>query len=613
MFFDQTFINNLRSRVSIADVVSTFVRLRPKGKGEFTGLCPFHQEKTPSFTVSDAKGFYHCFGCGVHGDVIKFVMEQRGLSYPEAIKDLAAQAGLALPKFSKESVQQQKRIDDSYEVMELAAKWFESNLHQTNAIEARRYLKERGLTEETIKKFRIGFAPDNRDSLNSYLKNEGVVQNLILANGLVGEAEGTRQIYDRFRGRIIFPIFDSGGKVIAFGGRILDNTKEVAKYLNSSETDLFKKSYVLYGYNFARDKAYKKEQIIIVEGYMDVIAMHQAGFDNTVAPLGTAVTEFHMQHLWKICKDPVFCLDGDNAGLRASKKTAENYIAILEPGYSMKFAFLKEQKDPDEVIKVKGVKAMENIINSATNLADFIWEQSLRDANPTTPEKKAEFAENLFEIAKSIKNTTVGRFYQEDFKKRVNDFMYANKKKGSNIIAFPKMNLPPTQVKTSINQDVIESIKEKIIVFSTLYPKIFIDSQKEEFLGNLSSKNKNLENICSLVIEFLSYSSPEGVNYKGFENYLIEKGHDSQLNYLQNTSLKEEFRHCTTEQDINLAWGYLLSEFYLILAEREMDIFFSENKNDDNKFINLQSQINALRKERDYNRRVFEESTSNEI
>lgn len=606
MFFDQTFINNLRSRTSIADVISSFMRLKPKGKGEFTGLCPFHQEKTPSFTVSDAKGFYHCFGCGAHGDVIKFVMEQRGLSYPEAIKDLAAQAGLALPVFSKETVQQQKRIDDSYEVMELATKWFESNLHQTNAVEARRYLKDRGLTEETIKKFRIGFAPDNRDGLNSYLKNEGVEQNLILANGLVGEAEGTRQIYDRFRGRIIFPIFDSGGKVIAFGGRILDNNKEVAKYLNSPETDLFKKSYVLYGYNFARDKAYKKEQIIIVEGYMDVIAMHQAGFDNTVAPLGTAVTEFHLQHLWKICKDPVFCLDGDSAGLRASKKTAENYIALLEPGYSMKFAFLVDGKDPDEVIRAKGTKSMENIISSATGLADFIWNQNLREANPTTPEKKAEFAENLYEIAKSIKNATVSRFYQDEFKKRVNEFIYG-RKKGSNVISFPKMNLPPAQPKSLIGQNVIETLKEKIIVFAAFNPGIFNDSQKEEFLGNLSTKNKNLENLCGLVIDFLSCSSPEGINYEGFKNYLTEQGHESQLNYLESTSLKDEFRNCTTRQDLDLAWGYLLSEFYLNMAERELDVFFNENKNDDDKFMNLQRQINELRKERDHNRRIFEE------
>jgi len=344
MRFEKHFIDDLRRRISITDIVGSVVNLKPKGRGEFLGLCPFHSEKTPSFTVSENKGFYHCFGCGVHGDALRFLTDHKGLTYPEAIKEAALLAGVELPKPTEYNAQKQQKIDDSLELMEVATKWFQENLKSNAGKQALSYLKNRGLTDRTIEKFRIGFVANEWEGLKSHLSKLGANEDLMEANGLISKNESGK-VYDKFRNRIIFPIFDSTSKPIAFGGRIIEEDTNAPKYLNSPETDLFKKGYVLYGYNFARDTAYKKSQMIAVEGYMDVIALHQAGFKNVVAPLGTAVTENHIRHLWKVCDEPVFCLDGDSAGLRAMMRLAENHINMLVPGKTMKFVLLPEGKD----------------------------------------------------------------------------------------------------------------------------------------------------------------------------------------------------------------------------------------------------------------------------
>ncbi|HCR86299.1 MAG TPA: DNA primase, partial [Alphaproteobacteria bacterium] len=419
MIFPKEFIENLKNRVSVSDIVSRYVNLKSKGKGTFSGLCPFHNEKTPSFSVSDAKGFYHCFGCGAHGNAISFLMEHKGYSFPEAIKELAGLAGMELPKQDERVVEKQKQVQSSYELMELATRYFEKNLYSSQGLEARKYIENRGLTAETLKKFRIGLALDEWEGLKNHLKTLGANEDLMIANGLLAEKEESGKTYDRFRNRLIFPIFDSSNRVIAFGGRILNNTDKSAKYLNSSETDLFKKSYVLYGYNFARDAGYKKAQAIVVEGYMDAISMHQAGFDNTVAPLGTAVTESHLFHLWKMTPEPIFCLDSDEAGQRASKRLAEEFIKYLKPGYSMKFAIVPSGKDPDDFIKTEGRQAMEELLNNATPLVDALWNFNIVGADVSTPEKKANFSKALQDIANRIEDPIVRDFYKAEFTARV--------------------------------------------------------------------------------------------------------------------------------------------------------------------------------------------------
>ncbi|MDX1950107.1 MAG: DNA primase [Rickettsiales bacterium] len=604
MFFDKTYINNLKSRVSVVDVVSKYVPLKTKGKEEFKGLCPFHNEKTPSFSVSDSRGFYHCFGCGAHGDAIKFLMDHKGYSYPEAIKELALDAGMELPKYSEQDKIKHKKIEDSYEILELATKWFQENLQNSNAIQARKYLKERGLSDETIKKFRLGFAPDNKDGLKKYLNNFGVENAILIENGLIGESEDKSQTYDRFRGRIIFPIFDSQNKVIAFGGRIIDKNDNVAKYLNSPETELFKKSYVLYGYNFARDKAYKKEQIIIVEGYMDVIAMHQAGFENAVAPLGTAVTEFHLEHMWKICKEPIFCLDGDSAGLRASKKTAENFITKLEPGYSMKFAFMQDGKDPDEIIKNFGVQKMQNIIDNATNLSDFLWNLNLKEANPTTPEKKAEFADKIYKIAKSIENPIVKEFYLNDFKNRVKNLIYGTKAK--NVVALQPIT--KSEENNNLANQVVNGFAEKILFLTSQNPELLYHSSNEEFLTNLKFNNNLLENLLDELIDFRLNFPLEVATNIAFLKHLAEKNSFSTIDYLEKCPLKRDFKHIDNPDKSNSCWEYLIAEYYISLEKIELENHINSNlkgEDFDNKFTKLQQSISKLEQEKNMKLSIY--------
>ncbi len=313
----QKFLDELRSRVSVADVVGAKVKLVRKGK-EYMGLCPFHNEKTPSFTVNEAKGFYHCFGCGAHGDIIKFEMEANGLPFIDAVTKLANKAGLRVPQISRENPEEVQKRSSWYEITEMAAAYFEKNLRLTGGKAAMAYLERRGFDENIIKKFRLGYAPDN-NGLRAWLASRNVSESDMIELGLAVLSEKNGKIYDFFRDRVIIPIMDKRGRVIAFGGRVMGDGQP--KYLNSPDTPIFNKRRVLYNLNYARDKAFEKRRIVVCEGYMDVIAQAKYGFEYAVAPLGTALTEEQITEAWKICPEPTLCFDGDNAGIHADRKS----------------------------------------------------------------------------------------------------------------------------------------------------------------------------------------------------------------------------------------------------------------------------------------------------
>ena len=315
MTFPPQFLDEIRTRVPLEGVIGKRVRLTRRGR-ELLGLCPFHKEKTPSFTVNEDKGFFHCFGCGEHGDVIGFVMRDEGLSFPEAVERLAGDAGLALPARDPRAEAREKQRLSLFEVVEAAAKWFEAELAGPRGAQARRYLEGRGVDEATRATFRLGYAPDSRTALRTRLEKDGVTQAMLLEAGLIIAPDDGRAPYDRFRGRLIFPIWDRRGRVVAFGGRALGDGQP--KYLNSPETPLFAKGSLLYGQHLAAPAARKAGQVIAVEGYMDAIALHQAGIAQAVAPLGTALTEQQLEGLWRLADDPVLCFDGDEAGKRAA-------------------------------------------------------------------------------------------------------------------------------------------------------------------------------------------------------------------------------------------------------------------------------------------------------
>ncbi len=415
MNFQPEFLDEIRLRVSLSDVIARRVPLTRKGR-EFSGLCPFHKEKTPSFTVNDEKGFFHCFGCGAHGDVIGFEMRMDGLSFPEAVERLANLAGLALPKRTPEDKERAKRRTSLYSVMEAACVWFQQRLADGGGNRAREYLAGRGLDSESIAEFRLGWAPDSRSALKEALAGQGVSAAMIAEAGLVGVPKDGAKPYDRFRGRIIFPITDRGGRIVAFGGRALGDG--MPKYLNSPETPLFHKGRLLYGLAVARKPAHDAGEVIVAEGYMDVIALHRAGFRNAVAPLGTALTEDQMRELWRLAPEPLVCFDGDDAGRRAAMRAAERVLPLLESGRSLRFVYLPAGEDPDSLIAAKGRAGLSELLERARPLADVLWDMEVVGRPLDTPERRAGAEKKLYEIVGRIEDRRVREHYRREMKSR---------------------------------------------------------------------------------------------------------------------------------------------------------------------------------------------------
>ncbi|MFO1241859.1 MAG: DNA primase [Rickettsiales bacterium] len=417
MRYPSQFLDRLKGHFRISEIIGKRISIKRAGR-EFHALCPFHNEKTPSFTINDDKGFYHCFGCGAHGDVIGFLKDYEKISYRDAIERLAREAGMALPELTPRMQEEMERSDRLYEVMDAAAGWFTQQLRRTTGSGAMDYIRRRGIEEETITQFRLGFAPAQRTALKDALMQRGISEALLKEAGLLTTPdEGSS--YDKFRGRVIFPIRDSSGRVIAFGGRQLEAHENSPKYLNSPETPIFKKGMMLYNADQARREAAHTGLLLVVEGYMDAIMLYQAGFKTAVAPLGTAVTPEHLQILWRMVDTPVFCLDGDRAGERAMQRVADMALPLIKPSKSVKFAILPEGEDPDSLVHKQGKKAMERILASAIPLVDVIWHQHYAGVKLMTPEERAGAERNLFAAIQGIQDGSVQHSYKQEMKDRL--------------------------------------------------------------------------------------------------------------------------------------------------------------------------------------------------
>ena len=416
MTFPPQFLDEIRARVPLEGVIGKRVRLVRRGR-EMLGLCPFHKEKTPSFTVNEDKGFFHCFGCGAHGDVIGFVMRDEGLPFPEAVERLAGDAGLALPARDPHAEAREKQRHSLYGVVEAAAKWFEAELAGPRGGAPRRYLEARGVDEETRATFRLGYAPDSRTALRTALEKDGITEAMMLEAGLVIAPDDGRTPYDRFRGRVIFPISDRRGRVVAFGGRALGDAQP--KYLNSPETPLFAKGSLLYGQHLAGPAARKAGRVIAVEGYMDVIALHQAGIAEAVAPLGTALTEQQLEALWRLADDPVLCFDGDEAGARAAGRAVERALPRLSAKRSLRFAALPAGQDPDTMVRDRGRQAITEIVEAAFPLSQQLWRMATDGRALDTPEARARVSKELQDQIARIPDRDLGFRYLEDFRQRL--------------------------------------------------------------------------------------------------------------------------------------------------------------------------------------------------
>src|ERR1700744_3958868 len=417
MRFPPSFLDELKARLQISDVVGRRVKLKKAGR-EYKGLSPFQQEKTPSFTVNDQKQFYHDFSTGKHGNIFDFVMETEGCSFPEAVERLASMAGLPLPAVTPDAARHEQRRKTLYDVMELAAKFFADTLASRVGAKARGYLADRAIAPATQLQFRIGYAPGERFALKEYLGAQGIpVDDMVEAGLLIGGDE-IPVPYDRFRDRVMFPITDFRGRVIAFGGRALE--KDVpAKYLNSPETPLFHKGDNLYNLATARQATHNGAPLVVVEGYVDVIAMVTVGFAGSVAPLGTAFTENQLALLWKMADAPILCFDGDRAGQKAAWRAADLALPLLNPGKSLRFALLPEGQDPDDLARSGGRGAIEEVIAAARPLADLLWSRESEGGSYATPERRAGLEARIGELANSISDEVVRRYYRQDLAQRL--------------------------------------------------------------------------------------------------------------------------------------------------------------------------------------------------
>lgn len=417
MRFPPQFLDELRARLPVSEVAGRRVRLKRAGR-EWKGLSPFNQEKTPSFFVNDQKGFYHDFSSGKHGDIFTFTMETEGVTFPEAVERLAALAGLPMPKMSREAEAEEGRRRTLHEVMALATKFFEATLAARAGARARGYLADRGLDAATQVRFRIGYAPAERFVLKEHLGGLGVPVEDMIEAGLLVSGNEIPVPYDRFRDRVMFPISDFSGRIVAFGGRALD--KDVpAKYLNSPETPLFHKGATLYNGAGARKAAHRGAPVIAVEGYVDVIAMVTAGYEATVAPLGTALTADQLALLWKMADEPILCFDGDSAGHRAAYRAVDIALPHVRPGKSLRFASLPEGYDPDDLIRSGGPGAITDVLAAARPLADVLWTREMESGRFDTPERRAGLEARINELMTAITDETVRRYYRQDFWQRL--------------------------------------------------------------------------------------------------------------------------------------------------------------------------------------------------
>ncbi len=569
MAFPPQFLDEIRNRVSLAELIGRRTKLVKKGR-EYSGLCPFHSEKSPSFTVNEEKGFYHCFGCGAHGDQIEFVKLTEGVAFPEAIERLADLAGMQMPVQRPEERQRQQKAATLHDVMELATSWFTAQLSGQIGAGARGYLDRRQVSSKAIGQFRLGFAPNSRTAMKDALIARDISEELLLEVGLIIKPDDGRPSYDRFRDRLMFPIEDRQGRVIAFGGRALGDAP--AKYLNSPDTPLFHKGTVLYNMASARKTAFETGTVVVAEGYMDVIALVSAGVEQSVAPLGTAITEEQLQILWRMAPEPIMCLDGDTAGWRAALRAAERALPFIKPGYSLKFALLPDGVDPDDLIKDQGVDAMNTVLNNALPLSELLWRKEYQDRSVDTPEQKAAFETSLYSLCDQISDQVVRGYYQKYFKDRLWSWSQSQKQTGKNATVPPYKGQrfdrfanqgKHKRQKRGFSRPIQGNVKwgrgEELLVLTVLNHPEILESSFDDFAA-LQLSSGHLDSIRCAIIEIAA--SESGLDYEGMKHQLSNRGLGDlvgKLNKQTTKSLDWFVGSDAALEDANQGWRHLLA------------------------------------------------------
>lgn len=574
------FLDELRDRVTVSSVLGRKLKLEKRGR-EFIALCPFHSDSKPSLNIVDDKGFYHCFACGAHGDIIKFVMETEGLRFMEAVEQLASLCGMEVPKATLEERERADKRRSLEDVMDLACRWYERQLRTSTGLPAYDYLKDRGLTDETIEKFRLGWAPDSRTALQTAMKSEGVELDMLLEAGLVRRYDDGTTV-DYMRNRVLFPITDRRGNVIAFGGRILGDGQP--KYLNSPDTPLFHKGRVLYGMAQAREPAHKSDTLVVAEGYMDVIALAQAGFPS-VAPLGTALTEDQISALWRLVPEPSICFDGDTAGQAATRRAADRALPLLQPGKSLRFVAMPEKEDPDSLIKANGPGAFRKLLEQAAPMVSFLWNYELARAKTDTPEKRAEFFKHIRQLAFTVADKGVQEAYVDDINRRIQEYRRPKNQQqsyscgGRGQWRGGRFEPPRRQIArigtlqaARSNVDAAHAKRRQQLVLATLINHPGLLDEIFEPLVALELSTPSLDRLRQDLLE-LAESDPD-LDRDGFQSALKSRGHEDELEELQSEAVLTQgsfARHTSPHDEAKEKLLELLSGFERLSLERQLE------------------------------------------
>lgn len=560
----KAFLDDLKSRFRPSDVIGRTVKLKRRGR-EFIGLSPFTNEKTPSFTVNDEKGFFHCFSSGEHGDVIAFLMKTQRLSFYEAVKQLAEEANLPLPRQSERELLENRQRSTLYDVMKLAAKFYQMELRRGPGLKARSYLEGRGLGSQTIDRFGLGFAPAHSGALRDYLAQKSVDVDSMVKAGLIIEPDDGRRSYDRFRDRIMFPILDGLGRTIAFGGRALA-PDQPAKYLNSPETPLFHKGSVLYNLKAARE-AYDGSKspddcgLVVVEGYMDVIALVDAGIESTVAPLGTAITDAQLGLLWRVAPEPVLCFDGDAAGLAAAYRVVDRALPLLAPGCSLRFALLPEGRDPDDIVRQDGPALLKKILAGSLPLSDMLWQHELGVGAVDTPERRAGLEKRLQGVLASIRDPRIQAHYKSDFRQRLRDLFPGPGRRTTGPNRLPDDSRISQELRrSSLVQGVSTDLqgREGLMVLTIVNHPELLEHHHEGFAG-VSLSNLKLDRLRNAIIRVAA--SQGTLDRIELHNHLSRTGLGEVLKQLQSDSLLRQHSFAGPDADLEEAergWNHLL-------------------------------------------------------
>ena len=568
----ESFIQEVLNRIDVVDIVDQRVKLKKAG-ANYVACCPFHQEKSPSFTVSPSKQFYHCFGCGAHGSAISFLMEYEGLTFIESIQSIASQLGLSVPNEQTTSKSEKSDYLILEQALMQANQFYKKNLRAST--EAIQYLKNRGLSGEIAKQFQIGFANQEWQGLQQVFKNYD--DPILQSAGLVQKNEAGK-LYDRFRNRIMFPIFNAKDNIIGFGGRVI-HADDTPKYYNSPETPLFKKSYELYGLSQSKKGIRDEQNILIVEGYMDVISLHQHGVQNAVATLGTATTVYHLKKLIRYSKKITFCFDGDNAGIEAAWKALNTAVEILEDDLEFYFMFLPEGEDPDTYIRNHSLDDFKKMINQATPLSDFIIKRLTSNNDLNSQENKIKFINNFEPIYKKMSSPK----YKIFLLKRVSELIHLSQVEIEKMVGGKSMSVNQsmnTKIKYSASAKNTLTAKRKYILIVLIHPKLFNPEDQKVFQGN--SVDDEIYKAMLSIIEGNDAAFENSASlFHGLadrvEEKLIHELQNQIMNYAENIDLEAEF---TLVQSVlnNLSTKQIQSQKLAALKNKKLSELTAEEK-----------------------------------